>query len=80
MTTTPHDNGEDTDRLAYGQAVPGHPHACARPGCGHGKPWHTPKTRTRPCERCACPGWLPATTARPVADRPLPLATPRAAA
>ena len=24
-----------TDRLAHGEAVPGHPRACARHGCAH---------------------------------------------
>jgi len=60
----PRDDWPGTDRLAHGEAVPGHPHACARPGCGHGGPWHTPKTRTRPCERCACPGWASSRPAR----------------
>jgi hypothetical protein len=58
-TPPPHIDPHGADRLAHGQAVPGHPHACARPGCGHGNPWHTPKTPNRPCEQCPCPGWAP---------------------
>jgi hypothetical protein len=57
-TAKPHVDPQGADRLAHGEAVPGHPHACARPGCAHGNPWHTPKTRARKCERCDCPGWV----------------------
>jgi hypothetical protein len=42
------------DRLAHGEAVPGAPGACARPGCAHSMPWHTPANPRRPCERCGC--------------------------
>jgi len=42
------------DRLSDGEAVPGAEGACARPGCAHSKPWHTPDDPRRPCERCAC--------------------------
>jgi Protein of unknown function (DUF3631) len=69
MTTTPRsDDWPAIDRLARGESVPGHASACAREGCAHGKPWHTPKTQTRPCERCDCPGWLPARQADPAAS------------
>lgn len=44
-----------TDLLARGEAVPGGPGACTE--CHHGKVWHRPKTRNRPCERCACPAF-----------------------
>jgi hypothetical protein len=57
-TAPPYLDPQAADRLAHGEAVTGHPHACARPGCAHGKPWHTPKTPARSCERCACPGWV----------------------
>lgn len=44
-----------TDRLARGEAVPGGPGACARPGCGHAKVWHSATNRRHPCEQCNCP-------------------------
>jgi hypothetical protein len=64
VTTTPtHADPQGADRLAHGEAVTGHPHACARPGCAHGHPWHTPKTPARKCEQCGCPGWVRPTPA-----------------
>jgi hypothetical protein len=68
MTATPRDDWAGIDRLAHGDAVPGHPHACARDGCGHGKPQHTPKTTARACEQCPCPGWIPARQAAQAAQ------------
>jgi hypothetical protein len=47
---------DQAERLGRGEAVPGGPGACA--SCHHGHPWHTPKTRRRPCERCGCPGYV----------------------
>jgi hypothetical protein len=46
--------GAQIDRLAHGEAVPEHRSACAAPGCGHAKVWHSPTNRARPCERCNC--------------------------
>jgi hypothetical protein len=50
--------GEATDRLARGEAVPGGPGACARPGCGHAKVWLAHLNRRHPCERCGCRGFV----------------------
>jgi hypothetical protein len=44
--------GERADRIAAGEAVPGAAGACE--ACGHGKVWHSPTNRRRPCERCEC--------------------------
>ena len=65
---TPRDDWAGIDRLAHGEAVPGHPHACAREGCAHGNPQHTPKTTARACEQCSCPGWIPARQTARTAD------------
>jgi hypothetical protein len=51
------DGAPPGDRLSRGEAVPGGPGACARRGCAHSKPWHTPASPRRACERCACPGY-----------------------
>lgn len=45
---------EATDRIAHGASEPTAPGACQRPGCGHGKVWHSHTDRRRPCERCGC--------------------------
>lgn len=42
------------ERLGRGESVPGGIGACARPGCAHSKPWHTPDDPRRPCEQCPC--------------------------
>lgn len=49
--------GELTDRIARGEAVEGGPGACTRPGCAHGRVWHSSSNRQHPCERCECPGY-----------------------
>jgi hypothetical protein len=48
--------GELTDRLARGEAVPGGPGACARDDCAHALVRHSRHGRKR-CERCPCPGF-----------------------
>ena len=50
-----------TDRLARGQAVPGGPGACDRPGCAHLTLWHGEhgRYRGRPCRQCGCPAYVP---------------------
>src|ERR1700733_6287860 len=53
-----------TDRLAQGEAVPGAPGACDRPGCAHAKVWHNPRNRTRECQQCDCPGYTRAEARR----------------
>lgn len=44
--------GEQTDRLARGEAVPGGPGACS--SCHHAKVWHNRANRVHECERCNC--------------------------
>jgi hypothetical protein len=54
------EEGAIIDRLAFGEPVPGAPGACGRPGCAHGKIWHSHTNRAQPCDRpgCGCAGYL----------------------
>jgi hypothetical protein len=49
--------GQRIDRQARGEAIPGAPGACTRPGCAHPMIWHEHANRNRPCERCDCGGF-----------------------
>jgi hypothetical protein len=49
------EQGADLDRIARGEAVPGHRSACASEGCAHGRIWHSHTNRNQPCERPGCP-------------------------
>jgi hypothetical protein len=53
--------GAEMDALSRGEAVPGGPGACDRPGCAHLTVWHGEhgRYRGRPCRQCACPAYVP---------------------
>jgi hypothetical protein len=53
--------GTISDRLSRGEAVPGGPGACDRPGCAHLALWHgnNGRYRGRPCRQCECPAYVP---------------------
>jgi hypothetical protein len=55
----PLDEHELLARLSEGEAVPGHPAACAREGCAHLTLWHGENGRFKgkPCGKCPCPGF-----------------------
>jgi hypothetical protein len=48
------------DLLSRGDAVPGGPGACDRPGCAHLTLWHGEhgRYRRRPCRQCGCPAYV----------------------
>jgi hypothetical protein len=58
MTTD--EEGIQGDQLSRGQAVPGGPGACDRPGCAHLTLWHGEHGRYRgkPCRKCGCPAYI----------------------
>ena len=58
MTTD--QEGTEEDQLSHGQAVPGGPGACDRPGCAHLTLWHGQNGRYRgkPCRQCSCPAYV----------------------
>ena len=58
MTTD--QEGTVEDRLSRGQAVPGGPGACDRPGCAHLTLRHGQNGRYRgkPCRQCGCPAYV----------------------
>lgn len=60
------DEGRRIDQLANGLSIHGAPGACGT--CGHGKVWHSPTDRRRPCERCECRAYQRAAAAAPVAE------------
>jgi hypothetical protein len=55
--------GAEMDRLSRGEAVPGGPGACDRPGCGHLTLWHGQASSRRykgqSCRQCGCPAYVP---------------------
>ena len=46
------EEGDQTDRLARGEQVPGGPGACT--GCHHGEVWHRKAGTRNGCEKCNC--------------------------
>jgi hypothetical protein len=55
------EEGIQGDQLGRGEAVPGGPGACDRPGCAHLTLWHGEhgRYRGRPCQQCDCPTYVP---------------------